>query len=158
VPTGDDPATSIKMNQTRFDLAGEVTQPFAIFRSAKARFGYGDYTHSELSGGTQVNTTFFNKAAEGRLELPHVAVGDLTGTLGAQASRSDFSAVGDEVVTPPSLTQNGALFALEEFKAADALVLQFGGRVERQRIKLGEVDPALPRVAGYAARSDQKKT
>jgi iron complex outermembrane receptor protein len=158
VPTGDTPPTSIDMKQTRFDLAGEITKPFAAFRSAKGRLSFGDYKHSELSGGTSVNTTFKNRAWEGRLELPHVAIGNLTGTLGVQGARSDFSAVGDEVVTPPSLTQSGALFAVEEYKAHDKLTIEFGGRIEGQAIKLGAVEAALPRLAGYAAHSDEKKT
>lgn len=157
VPTGDVPPVSIRMKQKRVDLAGEVTQSFGFFRGAKARVGLGDYTHAELSGGTTVNTTFRNKAAEGRVELPHVAVGNLSGTLGLQAARSDFSAVGDEVVTPPSRTRTGAMFALEELKLGDKTTLQFGGRAEGQTITLGEVDPALPAVPGYAARSAQKK-
>ncbi|MEY2881487.1 MAG: hypothetical protein RLZZ15_3867 [Verrucomicrobiota bacterium] len=157
VPTGDDPATSIKMTQTRADLAGETTAAFGPFRGAKARIGLGDYTHAELSGGTTTNTTFFNKAAEGRLELPHVAIGALTGLVGAQAARSDFAAEGEEVVTPAALTESAAVFALEEFKASDALSLQFGARGEFQRIRLGELDAALPAVRGYAARSGQRR-
>lgn len=156
VPT-DEPGISIRMKQKRLDLDGEITQPFAIFRGAKARLGFGDYTHSEVIDGTTVNTTFENKAWEGRAELPHVAVGNLTGTLGVQAARSDFAAVGEEVVTPPYLTQSAALFALEEWKLADAASLQFGARYERQSIELGEVDPDLPVVPGYDAVSYQKK-
>lgn len=157
VPTGDDPPTSIRMKQTRADFSAEITRPFGVFRGAKARLGVGDYTHSEVSGASTVNTKFKNKAWEGRLELPHLAVGKLSGTIGVQASRSEFSAVGEEVVTPPSLTANGAVFALEECKLGDRTTLQFGGRYEGQRITLGEVDPALPQMPGYAARSNQRK-
>jgi iron complex outermembrane receptor protein len=154
----DEPGLSIKMRQTRVDFSGAITQPFGIFRGAKARLGVGDYTHSELADRTTVNTTFKNKAAEGRIELPHAAIGDITGTIGVQGSRSDFSAAGEEVVTPPSLTHTGAIFALEEMKLGTMTTLQLGGRLEAQSIKLGEVDAALPVVRGYAARSNQKKT
>lgn len=167
VPTGDDPATSINLKQKRLDLSADVTQPFAIFRSARARLGLGDYQHAELSGGSTVNTLFTNRALEGRLELPHLPVatgaGDLTGTLGLQTSRSDFAAVGEEVATPPSLTQTFAAFAVEELKLSSAVTLQFGTRLEAQSIRLGEVDPtratfpsASP-LADYHARSDQTK-
>ena len=158
VPTGDMPPTSIDMKQTRLDLAGEITKPFGVFRGAKARLSFGEYEHSELSGGTTVNTTFKNRAWEGRLELPHAALGNLNGTLGVQGARSDFSAVGEEVVTPPSVTQSGAIFAVEDFKVGGKVTLEFGARLEGQSITLGKVDPALPRIAGYAARSAQKKT
>jgi iron complex outermembrane receptor protein len=157
VPTGDDPPTTINMKQKRLDFSAEITQPFGFFRGAKARLGVGDYNHAELSGGTTVNTLFKNRALEGRLELPHIAVGDLTGTWGVQTARSDFSAEGDEVVTPPSLTQSGALFAVEELKLSSRATLQFGARLEGQSIRLGEVDPALPALPGYNARSDQLK-
>ncbi|MCX6953448.1 MAG: TonB-dependent receptor, partial [Verrucomicrobia bacterium] len=155
---GDDPPTSINLKQKRLDFAAELTQPFGIFRGARARLGLGDYNHAELSGGSSVNTLFKNRALEGRLELPHLAVGDLTGTVGLQTARSDFSAVGDEVVTPPSLTQSGAVFAVEELKLSSLVSLQFGARLEGQSVRLGDVDPALPSLPGYGARSGQKKT
>ena len=157
VPTGDTPPTSINLKQKRLDFSAEITQPFAFFRGAKARLGFGDYNHAELSGGSTVNTLFRNKALEGRLELPHQPLGALTGTVGLQTARSDFSAVGDEVVTPPSLTQSGALFALEELKLGSLTTLQFGARAEGESIRLGAVDPALPRLPGYGARSGQQK-
>lgn len=155
VPNGED--ITIRMRQTRYDFEGEVTRPFGVFRGARARLGVGTYTHSEISDGTTVNTTFANDAWESRLELPHAAIGDVTGTIGLQAARSDFAAVGEEVVTPPSVTQNGALFALEELKLGPLATLQAGARLEAQRIAVGDVDPALPALPGYAARSGQRK-
>jgi iron complex outermembrane receptor protein len=157
VPTGDSPPTSINLKQKRLDASFEITRPFGIFRGAKARLGLGDYNHAELSGGSTVNTLFKNRALEGRLELPHAAIGNVTGTVGLQTARSDFSAVGDEVVTPPSLTQSAALFAVEEWKLSPLTTLQFGARAEAQSIRLGEVDPILPSLPGYGARSDQLK-
>jgi len=154
VPSGE--GLAIRMRQTRLAVEGEVTQPFGIFRSARGRLGLGDYTHAEFSGST-VNTTFTNDAWEGRVELAHVPLSAVTGTIGLQAARSDFAAVGEEVVTPPSLTESGAVFALEELKLGERATLQFGGRLEVQRIRLGAVDAALPRLPGYAARSDQRK-
>ena len=73
------------MRETRLDLESEVTPPFAVFRGAKVRLGLSDYTYSELGGaGAIVNTTFTNRAWEARLELPHVAVGKVIGTIGVQ--------------------------------------------------------------------------
>lgn len=163
VPTGDDPPTSINLKQKRLDFSADLTAPFGWFRRARARLGVADYNHAELSGGSTVNTLFRNRALEGRLELPHLPVssplGDITGTLGVQATRSDFSAAGEEVVTPPSLTQNGALFAVEELKLSAHATLQFGARLETQSVGLGVVDPALstfPGLPDYHVRSGQK--
>ena len=156
VPTGDDPPTNIRLRRTRLDLEAESSAPFGPFRGANAKVGIGDYQHSELSGST-VNTTFFNDAWEARLEFPHVPIGTVTGTVGFQAAQSDLTARGDEVVTPDTRTTSAAVFALEELKLGDRTTLQLGGRHEGQSIELGAVDPTLPRVPGYAARSGQAR-
>lgn len=153
VPT-DEPI-SIVMQQRRFDLQGEAASDSGFFRGVRARFGFGDYTHSEVADRTTVNTTFFNQAWEGRLELPYTVKENVSGTLGFQAARSDFSAVGEEVVTPPSITASQAVFALQEWKT-EGLTLQAGGRLERQSLELGAVDPTLPTISGYAADSGEK--
>ncbi|MFA6960578.1 MAG: TonB-dependent receptor [Opitutaceae bacterium] len=148
----------IDMKQRRLDFRGEITQPFAVFKAAKARLGLADYTHSEVDTTTGTpNTTFNNSAYEGRLELIQQDVGDWSGTLGLQTSRSDFSAVGVEVVTPQSLTYNHALFALEEYQLNRSLTLQFGARVEFQSIKLGTVDPSLPLLPGNTSPTSGEK-
>lgn len=150
VPVGEPIAIDLK--QRRVDFRGELTQPFGIFKSAKARLGFADYTHSEIDLTTgRPNTTFTNCASEGRIELIQQEVGALSGTIGFQAARSAFAAAGEEVVTPPTLTTSQALFILESYRVSPALTVQLGGRYERQRIALGEVDPLLPAYPGYAA-------
>ncbi len=157
VPVGE--PIVIDLRQRRVDFRSEISRSFAIFQAAKARFGLADYTHAEVDTTTdRANTTFRNKACEGRLELVQQDIGELTGTVGLQTSRSDFSAVGEEVVTPPTLTSSHALFAVESLRLAPDLLLQFGGRYELQRIKLGPVDPLLPAYPGYAARTGEKRT
>lgn len=156
VPAGDEPV-AINLKQKRVDLQADLGRSFAIFTGARARLGFGDYNHAEVVDGDQVNTVFVNRTAEGRIELPHSDGCGLSGTLGVQAARADFSARGEEVVTPPSLTQSAALFAIEELKHG-AVTWQAGARYERQSIRLGEVDPNLPPVPGYAARSHERRT
>jgi iron complex outermembrane receptor protein len=157
VPVGE--PIVIDMKQRRADFRTEATEPFGGFKAAKVRFGVADYTHAEVDTSTGLaNTTFKNKAYEGRIELVQQETGNLSGTMGGQTSRSDFSAAGEEVVTPPTLTSNHALFILESYKVNSELTLQFGGRFEHQLIKLGEVDPALPAYPGYAAATGEKHT
>lgn len=156
VPVGE--PIAIDMRQRRADLRAELTRPFGPFKSAKLRLGLADYTHAEIDTLTSLaNTRFRNKAYEARLELAQQDAGDLTGTVGLQTSRSDFSAAGEEVVTPPTLTHNHALFVLESYQARPDLTLQFGGRYEFQGIELGEVDPLLPAYPGYAATTGEKR-
>lgn len=169
VPAGDpppvlpgDPApVYIDMKQRRADFRAEITQPFGIFKGAKASFGIADYTHAEVDvGGSTPNTTFYNHTYEGRVELIQEDLGDLSGSFGFQTSRSNFEAIGAEVVTPPSLTYNHALFALEEYKVSHALTLQLGARYEYQSIQLGTVPPLDPAIAalGYNATSGETRT
>lgn len=158
VPTGDNPPTSIDLRQRRLDLRSDVNHAFGGFKGARVRFGLADYRHSELSGGTVVNTTFRNKAYEGRVELIQESVNGFSGTVGLQATRSDFSAVGDEVVTPPTLTTTQAIFGLEEYKPSSAISFQLGARVEHQTIQLGVVDPGLPEFPGFEARTGEKRS
>jgi iron complex outermembrane receptor protein len=156
VPVGE--PIAIDMKQRRLDFRSEITDPFVAFKSAKIRFGLADYTHAEVDTTTGLpNTTFKNKAWEGRVDLAQQDVGNLTGTVGFQASRSDFSAVGEEVVTPATLTNSQALFVLESYKLNPVLTFQFGGRYEHQSIKLGDVDPLLPAYPGYAASTGGKR-
>lgn len=156
VPTGDDPPVTINLKQTRLDLDGEITQPFGIFRGVTARLGFARYRHSELDG-IEVGTTFHNRAWEGRLELPHAALGEVIGTVGVQGSFSDFSAAGEEVVTPSSRTTTAAVFALEELKR-EHITYQLGARYEHQTIALGDVSTGLPVVPGYAATSGARRS
>ena len=169
IPAGDpppllagDPApVYIDMQQRRTDIRAEITEPFGIFKGAKARFGIADYIHSEIDvGGTTPNTTFHNHAYEGRVELIQEDLGDLDGSFGFQTSRSSFEAIGAEAVTPPSLTYDHALFALEEYKVNHALTLQLGARYEYQSIQLGTVPPLDPAVAalGYNATNGETRT
>ena len=156
VPVGE--PIAIDMKQRRLDFRSELTEPFAAFKSAKIRFGLADYTHAEVDTTTgRPNTTFKNKAYEGRVDLAQQDVGNLTGTVGFQVSRSDFSAVGEEVVTPPTLTTSQALFVLESYKLNPALTFQFGGRYEHQGIKVGEVDPLLPAYPDYSVTTGEKR-
>ena len=157
VPVGE--PIKIDMTQRRVDFRAEITQPFALFEAAKLRFGLADYRHAEIDTATgTANTTFRNRAHEGRLELSQKAMGNLTGTVGAQFTRSDFSAVGEEVVTPPYVTSTAAAFLLESLKLSPQFTLQFGGRLERQQIDLGTVDPVLTPYPGYAAASGESHT
>jgi len=157
VPVGE--PIAIDMRQRRADLRAELSRAVGPFKSAKFRLGLANYRHAEVDTTTGLaNTTFRNKAYEARLELAQQDAGDLTGTVGLQSSRSDFSAEGAEVVTPPTLTHNHALFVLESFQARPDLTLQFGGRYEFQGIKLGEVDPLLPAYPGYSATTGEKRS
>jgi iron complex outermembrane receptor protein len=131
----------IDMMQDRWDFKGAYTEPLGIFRGIKVRFGTTDYEHAEVEDTGEVGNRFFNKAWEGRVELNHKQAGRFTGAFGMQISERDFEAVGEEAFVPPTLTQNRALFAVEEIAAGD-VTFDLGLRYEDQDNEAS--DPLLP--------------
>ncbi|HSM50095.1 MAG TPA: TonB-dependent receptor, partial [Thermoanaerobaculia bacterium] len=129
---GEESVTS-DLEQTRIDLKGEWQLASGPFRGVKARLGVADYEHVELEGD-EVGTRFRNDSWEGRLELPHRALGPFTGAIGMQAGRREFSAVGEESFTPPSVTDSWGLFAFEE-AVTGPVRWQLGLRYERQEAR-----------------------
>jgi iron complex outermembrane receptor protein len=128
----EDEEVRIDLRQRRVDLHGETVAALGVFRGAKVRFGVADYEHVEIEGG-EVGTRFTNDSWEGRVELvqrtAETGLGALTGSLGVQASRSDFVAAGEEAFVPPSVTDTLAVFAFEEV-ARRPLRAQLGLRWE----------------------------
>ncbi|WP_374275676.1 TonB-dependent receptor domain-containing protein [Brevundimonas sp.] len=120
----------IDLRSRRLDVRGEIENPMAGIERARLRAGWTDYTHSEIEGG-EVGTTFNNKGYDGRVEITHAPIAGWRGVFGGQASRSDFEAVGEEAFLPETITENRALFLIEE-KAFGALRLEGAIRQEWQ--------------------------
>ena len=123
----------IDLDQRRVDLQGELLRPAGPFQGLKLRVGMADYEHVELEG-VEVGTRFESDSYEGRVDLVQREIGRLSGTVGVQASTSDFRAIGEEAFVPPSTTDLLALFAYEEIDF-DPFRLQFGGRWETQDVE-----------------------
>ncbi len=130
---GEEEEVRIDLEQTRIDLIGEVTAPFLAFETTRLRFGWADYEHVELEGA-ETGTTFANRGWEGRVELVQRPLGNLTGAVGVQALRRDFSAVGEEAFVPPSLTRQFGAFTLQRLDLG-AWDLEAGARLERQNVE-----------------------
>lgn len=124
---GEAPPT-VDLVSRRIDLRGELRAPMAGIERIRLRAGYTDYAHDELEEGV-VATTFTNQGYDGRVEVQHAPIAGLRGVLGAQISRSDFEAVGEESFLPKSRTKNTALFLLEEFTLGD---LRIEGAVRQE--------------------------
>ncbi|TAD72934.1 MAG: TonB-dependent receptor [Sphingomonadales bacterium] len=105
---------SIGLQQFRADFKGDVYLGEGAFERLKLRFGYSDYTHTEFEGD-EVGTVFDSTSLEARAELVQSAGGTLRGSSGIQYLHRDFFAVGAEAYVPPNLTDQVALFTLQEF-------------------------------------------
>ena len=128
-----EPDVRIEMNSRRWDLAGEVRDLGTMVNRLKGRLSRIDYEHQEIEDG-EVGTTFQNRGWEGSLEAAHGPLGPLTGVVGVQFHRSDFSASGEEALIPKVQTDTQAAWIYEELPLAgfdDAHKLSFGSRLER---------------------------
>jgi iron complex outermembrane receptor protein len=129
IPGEADEVVTIDLRQRRLDFDG-TWRPRGLVRTAKLRAGYADYEHVELESGVE-GTRFLNTGWEARAEAQHRPLGPVTGALGAQYSRREFSAFGEEAFVPPTTTDRLAGFLFEEI-VAGAVRLQGGGRYEWQ--------------------------
>jgi len=123
----------IRMQQEHYAFASEIRNLAGPFTSVKLDAGYTDYEHREIEGG-EVGTTFKNKGYEARVEARHQPLGPVEGVIGAQVTRGEFSALGEEAFVPQTDTNAGALFILEELQATERLTLSLGGRVEHTTV------------------------
>ncbi len=141
----------IRMQQEHYAFASEIRNLSGPFTSVKLDAGYTDYEHREIEGG-EVGTTFKNKGYEARIEARHQPIGPVNGVVGAQITRSEFSALGEEAFVPQTDTDAGALFILEELQATERLKLSLGGRIEHTT-----VDPDAQGKDRFAAADNSSK-
>lgn len=129
---GEGPVT-IGMKQWRADLRGEVELGDGFFDKLRIRAGFADYKHTEFEG-EEVGTVFTNKGVEGRVELAQNDRGGWRGASGVQYSHRDFDAVGEEAFVPRNLTDQFALFTLQEYTAGP-LGLEAAARYEKTSVR-----------------------
>lgn len=110
----EDETVRIGMRQFRADFKGDIFLGTGAFERLQLRAGYSDYTHTEFEGG-EIGTVFDSKSIEARAELVQNADGVLRGTTGVQFMHRDFDAEGAEAYVPANLTDQFALFTLQEF-------------------------------------------
>jgi len=122
-------AVRLRMQQEHYGFASEVRNLEGPFTSVKLDAGYTDYEHREIEDG-ETGTLFKNKGYEARIEARHKPLGPVNGVIGAQVSRSEFSALGEEAFVPQTDTDTAALFVLEEWQVTDRLKASLGGRLE----------------------------
>ncbi|RYY73721.1 MAG: TonB-dependent receptor [Gammaproteobacteria bacterium] len=136
VPPDGDELVRIDMHQTRYDLKGEVNNPFNSVQKISAHLGHADYEHTEIEDG-EAGTKFTNDAYEGRIELIHSPIELLNhvwnGAVGLQAAQSTFAALGEEAFIPKSDISSSGIFIVEETKHNN-WTYELGARADSQKI------------------------
>jgi len=126
----------IALRQEKYDFKSELVDPFRFAKSLRARLGYTDYQHTEISNGAP-GAFFTNQSYESRLEMDHRGLGPLRGTVGFQAQASDFNAIEKltgAAIVPHSLINSYSVFAVEAFDGGP-VTYQFGTRIDQTDIR-----------------------
>ncbi|ODS93982.1 MAG: TonB-dependent receptor [Comamonas sp. SCN 65-56] len=110
---GDIPVVNLRSK--RWDLRGELRQPFAGIAAMRLRAGVTGYRHDEVEDGS-IATTFRNQARNLRIELQQESIGGWRGVFGLQTSERRFSALGEEAYVQPTTTRRTSAFVLQQFE------------------------------------------
>lgn len=123
----------IDLEQTRYDLRGELNVGVGPFDKIRLSSGFADYEHVELEGD-EIGTTFTSEGWEGRLEFVQRERDGRNGAVGLQALSRDLTAVGDEAYVPASETSELGAFTVQRLDK-DAWGLEGGLRLDRREIE-----------------------
>jgi iron complex outermembrane recepter protein len=124
----------IDLRNRRFDLRGELADPFAGFTRLRLRASHTNYDHDEIEEG-EIATTFINEGYEARLEAEHRKVAGWTGVVGLQHSNVKSGAIGDEGFVPTTRNETTGLFVVEHFEPVDDWHFELGARKDWVRIR-----------------------
>lgn len=119
----------LDLEQTRIDFEAGLAEPFAGAQSLNLRIGFNDYEHAEIEPSGEVGTLFENEAVEGRLEVVHLPVAEITGAGGFQFSDREYSATGEEAYVPPVDTRTYGFFYVGQ-RSFGMIDLEAGFRYE----------------------------
>ncbi|MFN3670065.1 MAG: TonB-dependent receptor domain-containing protein [Brevundimonas sp.] len=105
---------SIGLEQTRYDLRGELTFDGGPFSAARLSAGWAEYEHTEFEGD-EVGTRFFSDGYEGRFEMIQRERNGWQGVVGLQLLDRTFDAVGDEAYVPRTEISEQGLYTVQRF-------------------------------------------
>lgn len=128
---------SIGLEQWRVDVRGEVELGDGFFEKLRIRGGFADYEHTEFEGD-EVGTRFTNQGIEARAELAQADRGGWRGASGLQYFSRDFDAIGAEAFVPPNLTEQFAIFTLQEWTLG-ALGIEAAARYEATSVEANTI-------------------
>lgn len=129
----------LDMSQVRIDSRGELAHSFFIFDTLTYSAGYSNYEHEEIEPNLEVATSFENEGWELRGTAERRNQGPLSGVVGFQTFRTDFSAVGEEAFVPPVVTEDFGVFAAGRYDLGE-YGFEAGARFERRDLEAVDGD------------------
>ena len=124
---------SIGLEQTRYDLRGELAFDAGPFSAVRLSAGRADYAHTEFEGD-EIGTRFFSDGTEGRLELIQRRRGGWQGVVGLQLLKRSFDAVGDEAYVPQTDISEQGLYTVQRLDRG-GLGVEGGLRLDRRSLE-----------------------
>lgn len=110
----------IVLQQRRYTARARLHDPLPGLNDINARFGYGEYAHTEFEDIGIAGTNFDNDECELRVEAEHEAILDWRGVVGVQHIGRDFGALGEEAFVPePVERRDTGVFWVGERDSAD---------------------------------------
>jgi iron complex outermembrane receptor protein len=144
LPAETPAAAGVRIDGHRYELAGRLAVNTGWTAIGQLRFDgtAQDYAHQELAPDGSVGTAFKLKTETASLTAP-THLGRISGTIGLQGLFKQYSATGDEALTPAANSSSGGAFLFQEFPlnaATEADVesgarLQVGARYDAYRIE-----------------------
>lgn len=132
-PDAHEEGVSIGLEQTRYDVRGELTFDTGPFSAARLSAGWADYAHTEFEGD-EIGTQFFSDGAEGRFELIQRERNGWQGVIGAQLLDRTFDAVGDEAYVPRTDISEQGLYTVQRFDRG-GLGFEGGLRLDKRSLE-----------------------
>lgn len=145
----EEAGVSIGLEQTRYDVRGELTFDSGPFERFKGSAGWADYHHTEFEGD-EVGTQFFSEGYEARAELIQRQSGGLQGVIGVQVLDRDFDAQGDEAYVPKTNIQEQGIYTVQRFDR-DGYGFEAGLRVDERKLDSVVADRDFTNVSGSLA-------
>lgn len=140
--SGSDEA-GIRIDGRRFQASGRLSTNTGRRAVSQIRFEgtVQDYAHSEIEPDGVVGTAFALRTQTGGVTAP-THFGRMRGSMGAQLLLRQYTAEGEEALTPAANTVNGGAFVYQELPLGhddhghdeDGARLQFGARFDGYRI------------------------
>jgi iron complex outermembrane recepter protein len=121
----------IDLTSKRVDLRGEYLDPMAGINKIRFRASRTDYEHFEIEDD-DIESSFFNKGYEARIEFDHAPIMGWQGLFGIQHSDTRFSSEGDVVFMPNVDSTSTGIFVVEHYQLTDDWHLEAGARYDRQ--------------------------
>jgi iron complex outermembrane receptor protein len=141
-------SVSIGLEQTRYDVRGELRFEAGPFSAARLAAGYADYQHTEFEGD-EIGTQFFSDGYEGRFELIQRDRNGWQGVVGMQALDRTFDAIGDEAYVPRTEIAEQGFYTVQRFDRG-SIGFEGGLRIDNRELQSAAASRDFTNVSASA--------